>query len=187
MGLSRLWEIEPEIGEMRRLAASLGSDVPFFLHGGTAIGTGRGTDIEELSDIECDAMIIVMPDAAVSTGDAFAAANVQGLTTAESNRILFNYRFWAETGDLRQMVTANDFEDTVFRTYPEVARAKRKLLELGALNAGLSGSGASVFGIFENQETRQTALKALGDEANWRSFAVAAVSRAAYREALGIV
>ncbi len=74
----------------------------------------------------------------------------------------------------------------VFAAHPEIERVKRTLLDLGAANAMMSGSGASVFAIFEKEETRQTALKALDNEVNWRKFAVAAISRDEYRERLGI-
>jgi 4-diphosphocytidyl-2-C-methyl-D-erythritol kinase len=78
----------------------------------------------------------------------------------------------------------NDFEAAVFRMYPEIARVKKVLLELGAVNAAMSGSGASVFAIFDKEETRQAALKALEIESNWRRFAVATVTREEYRKAL---
>jgi 4-diphosphocytidyl-2-C-methyl-D-erythritol kinase len=79
----------------------------------------------------------------------------------------------------------NDLEATVFGSYPEIERVKKTLLELGAANAAMSGSGASVFAIFDKKETRQAAQKALGDHPTWRMFAVSTVSRSQYREALG--
>jgi 4-diphosphocytidyl-2-C-methyl-D-erythritol kinase len=78
----------------------------------------------------------------------------------------------------------NDFERTVFAALPEVKRVKDTLLELGAVNAAMSGSGASVFAIFDKKETRQAAQKALEQESTWRKFAVSTVSRSEYREAL---
>jgi 4-diphosphocytidyl-2-C-methyl-D-erythritol kinase len=81
----------------------------------------------------------------------------------------------------------NDFEPIVLAAFPEIRRAKQRLIELGASQALMSGSGSSVFGIFDKEETRQTALKALDNEVNWRKFAVAAVSRDEYREKMGIV
>jgi 4-diphosphocytidyl-2C-methyl-D-erythritol kinase len=78
----------------------------------------------------------------------------------------------------------NDFEASVFASHPEIERVKARLLELGAVNAALSGSGASVFAIFDKTETRQAAMKALDIESTWRMFAVATISRSEYREAL---
>jgi len=78
----------------------------------------------------------------------------------------------------------NDFERNIFALYPEIKRVKETLLGLGAVNAAMSGSGASVFAIFDKKETRQAAEKALEQESTWRKFAVSTVSRSQYREAL---
>ena len=172
---------------LQPLAERLGSDVPFFLYGGTALGTGRGTEIEQLPDIDAKYIALAVPDVAISTAEAFGGLRFEPLTTADVNRILLNYRFCSGLTGTDGLLIENDFENSVFTAHPSIARAKQIMLRHGAFRAGLSGSGASVFGIFDNQETRQTALKALGNESNWRSFAVAAVSRAKYREALSQV
>lgn len=184
LGLNRLWSIGASIGELHELAATLGSDVPFFLYGGTAIGTGRGTELEQVDDIEASNMVVVTPNIAVSTMEAFRVLEVRRLTSDVTERILLNCRFRAEQCGFAEFDLDNDFEKTVFSIHPEIGDVKRDLLELGAVRAAMSGSGASVFGIFDNIETRQTALKALGNRPNWRSFAVAAISRSEYREAL---
>jgi 4-diphosphocytidyl-2-C-methyl-D-erythritol kinase len=182
IGLSRLWSLDVKPEKMQAIAAGLGSDVPFFLHGGTALATGTGTTIEPRPDVPLGPLIVVTPQLTVSTKDAYEALGAPSLTTVDAERILLNYRFEAES----VVNTVNDFEKTVFAAFPEVADAKATLLTLGAAKASMSGSGASVFGIFENEETRQTALKALGQRTDWRSFAVAAVSRSEYREKLGL-
>lgn len=184
LGLNKLWSVGAKMEELQELAVTLGSDVPFFLTGGTAIGTGRGTEIEPLDDIELPNMLIVTPNISVSTAKAFGSLGTQDLTSDESERILLNCRFRAKGGSFADLDLDNDFEKTVFSTHPEIGDVKGTLLKLGAVRAAMSGSGASVFGIFDNTETRQTALKALGNRPNWRSFAVAAISRSAYREAL---
>jgi 4-diphosphocytidyl-2-C-methyl-D-erythritol kinase len=182
IGLSKLWGLNISTEELVPLGAKLGSDVPFFLNGGTAAATGRGEIIENLPDFRAGHIIIVTPNVRVSTAEAYAGLNAQNLTMAASNRIL-NVSRAAEIlpGELK-----NDFEKTVFARFPEIGKAKKMLRELGAKRALMSGSGASVFGIFDNEETRQTALKALGEETDWRSFAVAAVSRKESRERLGL-
>ncbi len=184
LAFNKLWKLGLSIEELHRIGAELGSDVPFFLYGGTAIGTGRGTDIEPVADIPVENMILIAPNVRVSTRDAFARLGVESLTSADSASILLNCRFEAEQGDISNLSLKNDFEKLVFEAHPEIGRAKAKLLELGAAKAAMSGSGSSVYGFFDNKETRQTALKALDEEVNWRSFAVAAISRSNYREAL---
>lgn len=182
IGLKRLWGIDVPDEDMRTIAAGLGSDVPFFLYGGTAIGTGRGTEIEPLADVAGENLLIVTPNIRVSTPKAFGKLNAAALTTDEANRILLVCRSEAENLDLSSVRLKNDMESAVFEGYPEIERVKRTLLDLGAVNALMSGSGASVFAVFDKEETRQTALKALDNEVNWRKFAVAAVSRNEYRE-----
>ncbi|MEO7659276.1 MAG: 4-(cytidine 5'-diphospho)-2-C-methyl-D-erythritol kinase, partial [Pyrinomonadaceae bacterium] len=184
IGLARLWEIDIGDYELQTIAARLGSDVPFFLNGGTAIGTGRGELIEQVKDIDGECLLIVTPDAAVSTVGAFKRLNASALTNDALNRILRVCRREAESLDLRRAVLINDFETSVFDAFPEIERVKNTLLDLGAVNAAMSGSGASVFAIFDKTETRQAAIKALDHESTWRKFAVATVSRSQYREAL---
>jgi 4-diphosphocytidyl-2-C-methyl-D-erythritol kinase len=177
IGLSRLWNIDAELYE---IAAELGSDVPFFLYGGTARGTGRGTEIEPLEDSELEHMLIVTPNIDVSTRDVFETLDVRSLTSGDPKSILLNYRFGADSIKMLE----NDLEATVFDLFPDIGSIKHELQKLGATAALMSGSGASVFAIFEKEETRQTAVKALEHRLNWRTFAVAAISRRQFREAL---
>jgi len=184
MGLCRLWNIDPEPDLTERVAVGLGSDVPFFLTGGTAIGTGRGEIIEPADEIDEQFLLIVTPDVSVSTAAVYGSLNARSLTTADPNRILRVCRLEAGSLDLRHSVLTNDLERNVFARYPEIKRVKETLLGLGAVNAAMSGSGASVFAIFDKKETRQAAQKALEQESTWRKFAVSTVSRSQYREAL---
>lgn len=183
-GLSKLWNLKISFDELLNFAKQLGSDVPFFLYGGTAFGTGRGTEIFPLEQIEEKFILIVTPNENVSTAEAFARLNVTYLTKSESKSILQIRRNEAQEFHTRQSSLKNDFESSVFHFAPEIKRVKKTLLEVGAIKALLSGSGASVYGLFDTEETRQTAQKALGVETDWRSFAVATVSRDEYREAL---
>lgn len=183
IGLARLWELDDSV-DLHGIAEDIGSDVAFFLYGGTAIGTGRGEKIEPLDDITEDYVLVVTPDISVSTKDAFERLRAATLTKEASNRILRVCRDEAKSLDLQHSVLINDFEASVFDAHPEIRRVKETLLELGAVNAAMSGSGASVFAIFDKTETRQAAIKALDHESTWRKFAVATISRSEYREAL---
>lgn len=184
LGLRRLWGIDASGEDLHYIAAGLGSDAPYFLYGGTAIGTGRGEVIEPIGDLEAKFVLIVTPKVRVSTRGAFARINATTLTKEASDHNLQVCRSEAAILDLRHSALINDFEASVFSAYPEIRRVKDTLLDLGALNAAMSGSGASVFAIFDKEETRQAAQKALDHESTWRKFAVATISRAEYREAL---
>jgi 4-diphosphocytidyl-2-C-methyl-D-erythritol kinase len=184
LGLSALWKIKTSLGDLVKIGELLGSDVPFFFYGGTALGFGRGTEILSIKDLEEKFVLIATPNINVQTREAFARLNASRLTKDASKSILQICQSEAETLDLRHRALKNDFEKSVFASEPEVRRVKEKLIEFGAVQASMSGSGASVFAVFEKQETRQTAQKAIEEEEDWRSFAVATVSRTEYRAAL---
>ncbi len=186
IGFSELCGLGPISAEVsNKIAAGLGADVPFFLSGGTAVGTGRGDLILPLGrDIEAENLLIVTPGVNVSTARAFAALNARTLTSAEQKHNLTVCRNEADRLDPTVSELINSFEASVFDAHPEVKRVKDHLIDLGAVNAAMSGSGASVFALFDKKETRQAAIKALDNESTWRKFAVATISRTEYREAL---
>jgi 4-diphosphocytidyl-2-C-methyl-D-erythritol kinase len=84
LALNRLWDLQLENPDLLRTGATLGADVPFFLLGGCAEARGIGTDLCSLADVEQKALIVVTPNAAVSTATAYAALNSGSLTTSES-------------------------------------------------------------------------------------------------------
>lgn len=186
IGLQKLWKIKFNLAEMLEIAKELGSDVPFFLYGGTALGTGRGTDISILDDLEANYILIVTPNIAVSTADAFARLNLPHLTNFDSKSILQICRDEAQTLHLRLDELVNDFEKTVFEKEFEIKRVKEKLLEYGSISALMSGSGASVFGVFDSEESLKIASDKLLSEQNWRVFNVRTISRREYQTVLEI-
>jgi 4-diphosphocytidyl-2-C-methyl-D-erythritol kinase len=184
LGLAALWDLEIEFEKLVELGAQLGSDVPFFFFGGTAYGTGRGTEIKPLRDLDEKFLLLVTPDLHISTAEAFARLGAPYLTNETSKSILEICQNEVDSFNSRQREISNDFEKSIFGFQPEIRRVKEKLLAAGARQALLSGSGATVFAIFDKTETRQATLKALEEETNWRKFAVATVSREEYRAAL---
>ena len=187
MGLAKLWKIENSIDVIIEIAEKLGSDVPFFLYGGTAIGTGRGTKLKQIDDVEEKYLLIVTPNVSVSTSEAYTKLNAPPLTKESSKSIIINCFDELDKLNSKQLILKNDFEKVIFGIEPEIKRVKDALLKNKAQQVLMSGSGASVFAIFENDETRQATIKALESEKNWRQFAVATISRQKYREALGKV
>ncbi len=192
LALAHLWQIEPTALELHEIAAQLGADVPFFLEGGCALATGTGSTISPLAGDNSGApqhLIIVTPNASVSTADAYAAIKAPALTTSDHHPILSNSRNEADLGSSQPWVArrffqndlSNDFEPVIFDIEPEIGRVKKALLEAGAAGALLAGSGSSVFGIFANLETQQHAVSVLKAEGGWRTFPCVALSREEYR------
>ena len=182
-GLAKLWNVTATSFDAT-ISRRLGADVPFFNYGGTALGTGRGDDIELITDRDEKYMLIVTPKLSIPTASVFQSLGAPTLTRDEFVRNLTVCRNEAKYFSTRQLASSNDLEASVLSMHPEVGRVKAKLLELGAISAAMSGSGASVFAVFDNRETRQTALDALEEYRDWRKFAVATVSRDEYCEAL---
>ena len=183
--LTRLWKMEPSASDLMQMAESFGSDVPFFLRGGTARGTGRGNVIELLEDAPQKHLLIIKPNASISTAKAYEALNSRALTSSNSKPILFRSQASEFSASIDPKALQNDFEPVVFALEPEIERAKAALLKSGARAAMLSGSGSAVFGIFENQDAQERAIQAIELETGWRAFPCKTVGRSHYREALG--
>jgi 4-diphosphocytidyl-2-C-methyl-D-erythritol kinase len=184
LGLNQLWDLRLSTSEMLRIMASLGSDVPFFLFGGLARGTGTGANISRLPDIPNQHLIIITPNAKVSTPVAYASLNAPSLTTQGSVSILSSS--FAEPPFIRLNSEAlqNDFEVVIFEIEPEIRRAKEALLDSGAQGGLLAGSGSSVFGIFDNEDARERALENLKCEQGWRVFSCETISGQEYSRSL---
>jgi 4-diphosphocytidyl-2-C-methyl-D-erythritol kinase len=185
LGLARLWQVETKVEELAAIGAKLGADVPFFLTGGTALGAGLGTTITPLPEITAEHLLVIKPRARVSTPEAYKALKRGALTKESPDIILSISRAEARISDSLHEALHNDFEPAIYELYPEIARARSRLIEQGARGALLAGSGACVFGIFENEEALGSARSVLEQEPGWRVFTSATLNRAAYRLALG--
>ena len=184
LALNRLWRLELREGDLRQIGRRVGADVPFFVSGGTAVATGIGTEIEEVRDSPKQHLIIVTPNASISTATAYAALNAPSLTTSNSVSILASSFTEAFSGDSSQWPLHNDFEGVIFEIEPEIRRAKSALLDAGASAALLAGSGSSVFGTFPDEAARNQALRNVRCEAGWRVFACHTLSRSEYCQAI---
>ncbi len=155
LALVKLWQVEVDERSLFRIAASLGSDVPFFLIGGTALGIGRGEEVSQIEQVDCQHLLLVNPGFAVSTRDAYE--RLSRLTRPEAaNNIPFTLLAAKGVSGL-PLVARNDLEKAVLAAHPEIAEVKRRLLSLGARHAQMSGSGATVFGVFDNSQTIEQA------------------------------
>jgi 4-diphosphocytidyl-2-C-methyl-D-erythritol kinase len=185
LGLAYLWEIEIDHRELERIGASIGADVPFFFTGGTALGTGLGTEVTPIRDAAAKHLLIVKPQADVSTAEAYKALNSPALTKADSAFILSISRADEQFRDSFPIGLHNDFEPVVFHLIPEIGRAKDALMRAGAQSALLSGSGSSVYGVFDNAVARGRAIEILEQERGWSLFPCSTLTRTAYLAALG--
>jgi 4-diphosphocytidyl-2-C-methyl-D-erythritol kinase len=162
------------------LAAQLGSDVPFFLHGGTALGLGRGEELYPLPDLAAARGLLVVPNVHSSTAEAYRDLSPTLTSIRLQNKLVsFQREVWRTAID-RVSVDENDFEEVVFARHPELKRIKERLSRLGAKPAAMTGSGSAIFGIFEDSEKLNRARKSFPDTT---VFPISFLSRAQYRSA----
>ena len=161
--------------ELLGIAEELGSDVPFFLLGGRAAGLGRGGELYPLSDLGSLRGALALSSAHVSTAEAYAALSSRLTSQDEQNKIV---SFQSLSWDTGLDCASNDFEQVVFERLPELAATKRRLAELGARPALMTGSGSAVFGLFRKPRQVSRAVNSLGAE---RVLPFTLVSRARYR------
>jgi 4-diphosphocytidyl-2-C-methyl-D-erythritol kinase len=152
--------------KLMALAAGLGSDVPFFLTGGTALAVGRGTELYGLPDIAEEHILVISPGLHVATGPAYQALG-RGLTLTESSSSISSFQaFVRALGEQRSAGSAsafsgNDFEAVVFRQYPQLKTIQGRLRNLGAAGARMTGSGSAIFAIFSSKLECERAQKVL--------------------------
>ncbi len=178
LGLPPLLGKPLPVGKLMELASELGSDVPFFLLGGTALGLGRGTELYPLPELPARPALLIVPEIHSSTPDAYRALERKA-EHPETPEILRNFQEVAWAGS---QAWTNDFEEVVFRHHPLLKLIKRKLLKLGAAPALMSGSGSCIFGMFGSRAKRDRAAEFFRKEpARLRVYPVTMVSRSRYR------
>jgi 4-diphosphocytidyl-2-C-methyl-D-erythritol kinase len=147
------------------LGAELGSDVPFFLTGGTAVAIGRGTEFYSLPEVAAEPMVVVAPGIHVATGLAYAALG-RDLTSPDLSRKINDFRLFVRTlADLRSAraastLSANDFESAVFRQQPLLKKMWGRLRKHAA-GARMTGSGSALFAVFGSKTERDRVAKTL--------------------------
>ncbi len=178
LALRRFWNVEMPDSDLASIAARLGSDVPFFLTGGMALGVGRGESIQPLPDIPSQHLVVIFPGVHISTAAAYRSLNL-GLTSSTEDHRIQRFRGQVESNTYSPTGIFNDFEVSILPAYPPVREAKSFLNARGALASMLSGSGSSVFGFFSNEESAFAAARGVEREA-WRVFPAKTLSRAEY-------
>ena len=184
LGLVRLWELQLTSEQIQRLAAQIGADVPFFLNGGAGLATGTGTTVSLLPDGRFAHLIVVTPNASISTATAYEAFDHASLTLDLPKTILAVSHDESRFDDSDLWGLENDFERVIFDIEPEIKRARDALLTAGAPRVLLAGSGSSVFGIFDDLDAQVSASGMIEAEAGWRVFPCVTISRTDYSRAV---
>ncbi len=181
IGMLRLTGQERDFSLPRliEIASGLGADVPFFLFGGRALAVNRGDEIYPLNDGSKRTIVVVSPSGiAVSTKEAYEWLSAELTNRAKAPNI---WKFCALCWS-RQGAVSNDFEVPVFSRHPRLGEIRDALLQAGAAEAALAGSGSAVFGIFRNPAQARRAARKFPEDS---VFVVETLSRERYGRAMG--
>ncbi len=146
-GLRELYDLPLNNRELSEIAVKIGADVPFFISGGTQIGDGIGDVLSPIYKSVDGFYLLVIPDIFISTAWAYKALKKH--LKEDTDRP--NFADFLEGNNLSKTIFDNDFERIVIPTYPKIGDIKKGLLEAGASYASLSGSGSTVFGIYDDE------------------------------------
>lgn len=147
------------LAELTDLAETLGSDVPFFLRGGTAVGLGRGGELYPIPEPPSVPLVLLTTGIHVSTPAAYQGLN-RTLTEEKHSPILIEFQTVAWSlgqRTLEELELKNDFEESVFRQHPQLPALANRLRRFGARPALMTGSGSALFGVFPNREMAKAA------------------------------
>jgi 4-diphosphocytidyl-2-C-methyl-D-erythritol kinase len=179
IGMLRLTKKQLPLARLMEIASALGADVPFFLFGGRALAVNRGDEIYPLADSSGRAIVVVSPrNIAVSTREAYGWVSQELTNRAEGPNIWkFCALCWSRQGQV-----SNDFEEPVFRRHPRLGEIRDALLQRGAAEAALAGSGSAVFGVYRNPAQARRAARTFPEDS---VFVVETLSRERYGRAMG--
>jgi 4-diphosphocytidyl-2-C-methyl-D-erythritol kinase len=164
--LNHLWQLQRPQATLHHLAAQLGSDVPFFLDGPTAVASGRGEVLSPISPPAPLSGVLVNPGFGVSAGWAYRQFNGQSLATDLTIPTILQA---LREGDLTALADGmvNDLQPGVAMAYPVIRQARETLHAVGALVTFMSGSGPTVGGIFPLDADLQAVVASLRRHAAW--------------------
>lgn len=156
--LNKMFETKLSQDEMREIGAEVGTDIPFCIEGGTARARGTGTKLEKIKNIPECGIVIVKPECEVSTKKAYEMYDSSKIRDKKNVQNMVNF---INKGDLFKIsqYLFNDFENFIQK--PEIEQAKHEMLKSNPLGINMSGSGPSVFAIFENLYKAERCAKTL--------------------------
>lgn len=163
LGLRDLFEVEADDEELKTLSVKIGADVPYCIMGGTALAEGIGEKLTRLKDVPKAWLLIAKPDVDVST--AFVYGNLK-IDTVKIHPDIDAQLKAIEKSDIYTLCEkmGNVLETVTIPAHPIIEQIKNDMKEAGALNALMSGSGPTVFGVFDDCNKRDRAYEMLIDK-----------------------
>jgi 4-diphosphocytidyl-2-C-methyl-D-erythritol kinase len=162
--LNKLWDLKLGIKELIELGRDVGMDVPYYFLGNTAFDSESTGILEPIHTKLCFDFVLVIPNFGVSTREAYNNIDYRLIAANVEKTEAMKKAFKANDRDAVIGATHNDFERSVFKRYPQLKIIKNKLLDLGCLNAVMSGSGSTVIGILDQTADKEKIKGQIGYE-----------------------
>jgi 4-diphosphocytidyl-2-C-methyl-D-erythritol kinase len=177
VALAHAWRVPLRPNQFVDVAATLGADVPFFLSGGTALGLGRGDEIYPLADLPRHWVVLLIPGFGVATVDAYGWYDAE--RDPARGPMVREAQYVPGPWPSRAAQMINDLEAPIARHHPEIEQMKTALRRAGALAAAMSGSGSTVFGLFQKRKDAVLAVERLSGS-GWRVILTESLGRGDY-------
>ena len=153
IALNELFNLGLTKEQLAEEVSSLGADCPFFVYNTPCYAEGIGDKLTPISlNLSGLQLVMIKPNCGVSTREAYSGIIRHPEVEGEIQQALASGKSFAEMRSL----LVNDFEQTVFALHPEIAAIKQRLLSAGAVYAAMSGSGSTVFGLFQDDAEGRT-------------------------------
>ena len=146
-GLSQLYNLNISLKDLLKIGSTIGADVPFFIKGGCQIGSGIGEQLVKVEYPNKNIFLLVMPNIHIGTKKAFK--NFKKFLDYNQEKV--NFADFIKKDKFLFKFFENDFETIVVPAYPEIGKIKKKLLSYGAVFSSLSGTGSTVYGVFDDE------------------------------------
>ncbi|MCJ7508168.1 MAG: 4-(cytidine 5'-diphospho)-2-C-methyl-D-erythritol kinase [candidate division Zixibacteria bacterium] len=166
-GLNQLYQTDLSKEELSFLGAKIGSDVPFFFSEGQALVKGRGEIVQNIDIFDKYWLVLIKPNFEISTVQAYKALKI-GLTTKPGE---VNLKICREKLSFFSAISSweNHLEMVVLKEYPIIKNIKETLINSGAVKASMSGSGPTVYGLFETESQAEEVKDKIG-KGDWQTY-----------------
>lgn len=152
-GIKNIYKLEVTESKLEEIGSEVGADVPFFIRGKTQLGEGIGDKLTQLPKAIIGTYLLVIPKISIRTEWAYSV--IKNRLNNQNKNAKFSSFSNEDYSSLQ--IFENDFEQIVIPAYPEIGAIKSKLLNLGARFASLSGSGSTVYGVYDDEASAKEA------------------------------
>ncbi len=150
-GLNKLWNLNLTTTDLMKLGVKIGADIPYCIMGGTALAEGIGEKLTKLTSFSGKLILLAKPDVDVSTKEVYENLLLDKIKTHPQTDMLIEYINRDNVNKLAANMV-NVLETVTQKKYSEIESVKKEMIEYGALGSIMSGSGPTVFGVFENKD-----------------------------------